>query len=95
MREAVLQENKMGVMPLWRLMLNMALPLTVSLLIQALYNIIDSLFLSGLGENVLAAVSLAATVQNFMSSAAAGIGVGINALATACLGRKDRPRRRR
>lgn len=90
MREAVLQENKMGVMPLWRLLLNMALPLTVSLIIQALYNIIDSLFLSGLGENVLAAVSLAATVQNFMSSAAAGIGVGINALATACLGRKDR-----
>ncbi len=90
MREAVLQENKMGVMPLWRLLLNMALPLTVSLIIQALYNIIDSLFLSDLGENVLAAVSLAATVQNFMSSAAAGIGVGINALATACLGRKDR-----
>ena len=63
----------MGVMPLWRLLLNMALPLTVSLIIQALYNIIDSLFLSGLGENVLAAVSLAATVQNFMSSAAAGL----------------------
>lgn len=90
MSGAAVQENKMGVMPLWRLLLNMALPLTVSLMIQALYNIIDSLFLSSLGENVLAAVSLAATVQNFMSSAAAGIGVGINALATACLGRKDR-----
>lgn len=89
MRETVLRENKMGVMPLWRLLLNMALPLTVSLMVQALYNLIDSLFLSGLGENVLAAVSLAATVQNFMASAAAGIGVGINALATACLGRKD------
>lgn len=83
-------ENKMGVMPVGKLLFTMAAPLTVSLMVQALYNVIDSLFLSHLGENVLAAISLAATVQNFMSSMAAGLGVGANALVTSYLGKRDR-----
>ena len=72
------------------LLFNMACPLTVSLMVQAMYNIIDSLFISRLGENALAAISLAVTAQNLMSSTAAGLGVGINALVTSCLGKKDR-----
>ena len=84
------KQNKMGVMPIPKLLLNMAIPLTVSLIIQSLYNIIDSLFLSYLGENVLTAVSLAATLQNLMSGTASGIGVGITALVAQYLGAKQR-----
>lgn len=80
----------MGIMPVWRLILNMAVPLTVSLIIQSLYNIVDSLFLSELGENVLTAVSLAATLQNLMAGSATGIGVGITALVAQYLGAKNR-----
>ena len=82
------EENKMGTMSIPYLLFNMAGPLTISLMVQALYNIIDSLYISYLGENALAALSLAATIQNFMSSAAAGLGVGINALVTSYLGKK-------
>ena len=84
------KENKMGTMKIPYLLFNMACPLTVSLMVQAMYNIIDSLFISRLGENALAAISLAVTAQNLMSSTAAGLGVGINALVTSCLGKKDR-----
>ena len=82
----------MGTMSIPYLLFNMAGPLTISLMVQAMYNIIDSLFISRLGENALAAISLAATIQNFMSSAAAGLGVGVNALVTSYLGKKNKRR---
>ena len=89
MRATVTEENKMGTMPIPYLLFNMAGPLTISLMVQAMYNIIDSLFISRLGENALAAISLAATMQNLMSSTAAGLGVGVNALVTSYLGKKE------
>ena len=71
------------------LLFNMACPLTVSLMVQAMYNIIDSLFISRLGEKCSGRYfSLAVTAQNLMSSTAAGLGVGINALVTSCLGKR-------
>ena len=84
------KENKMGTMKIPYLLFNMACPLTISLMVQAMYNIIDSLFVSRLGENALAAISLAVTLQNLMSSTASGLGVGINALVTSCLGEKNK-----
>ena len=81
-----LQENKMGVMPEGRLLLNMALPMIVSMLVQALYNVVDSMFVARISENALAALSMAFPVQNLMVALAAGLGVGLNAvLSRACL----------
>lgn len=83
------QENKMGVMPENKLLLNMALPMIVSMLIQACYNVVDSYFVSKLSEDALNAVSLAFPVQNLMIAVAVGTGVGINALLSRSLGQKD------
>ncbi len=82
-------ENKMGVMPENRLLLNMALPMIISMLIQACYNIVDSYFVAKLSEDALNAVSLAFPVQNLMIAVAVGTGVGINALLSRSLGQKD------
>ena len=79
----------MGVMPENKLLLNMALPMIVSMLIQACYNIVDSYFVSKLSEDALNAVSLAFPVQNLMIAVAVGTGVGINALLSRSLGQKD------
>lgn len=87
--EALLQENKMGVLPVNRLLLSMSLPMMVSMLIQALYNIVDSIFVAQIGENALTAVSLAFPVQNLMIAIGAGTGVGINALLSRSLGEKN------
>ena len=73
------QENKMGVMPVNRLILTMSLPMILSMLVQALYNIVDSMFVSRLSENALTAVSLAFPAQNLMIAVATGTGVGVNA----------------
>ena len=81
-------ENKMGVMPENKLLLNMALPMIISMLIQACYNIVDSYFVSKLSEDALNAVSLAFPVQNLMIAVAVGTGVGINALLSKSLGEK-------
>ncbi len=83
------QENKMGVMPENKLLLNMALPMIISMLIQACYNIVDSYFVAKLSEDALNAVSLAFPVQNLMIAVAVGTGVGINALLSRSLGQKD------
>ena len=83
------QENKMGVMPENKLLLNMALPMIVSMLIQACYNIVDSYFVAKLSQDALNAVSLAFPVQNLMIAVAVGTGVGINALLSRSLGQKD------
>ena len=82
------KENKMGTMPVKKLIFNMALPLIISMLIQALYNIVDSIFVSRISEDALTAVSLAFPVQNLMIAFATGTGVGMNALLSRRLGEK-------
>ena len=82
------QENKMGVMPVNRLLITMALPMIVSMIVQALYNIVDSMFVSQISENALTAVSLAFPVQNLMIAVGAGTGVGINAILSRSLGER-------
>ena len=88
-------ENKMGIMPENKLLLNMALPMIASMLIQACYNVVDSYFVSKLSEDALNAVSLAFPVQNLMIAVAVGTGVGINALLSRSLGQKDQERANR
>ena len=88
MQKETLQENKMGVMPVGKLLVNMALPMIISMLVQALYNIVDSMFVAKLSENALTAVSLAFPVQNLMIAVGTGTGVGINALVSRALGEK-------
>ncbi len=87
--ESPKKENKMGVMPENKLLLNMAVPMILSMLIQALYNVVDSYFVAKLSEDALNAVSLAFPVQNLMIAVAVGTGVGINALLSRSLGQKD------
>ena len=84
-----MEENKMGVMPVNRLLLTMSVPIMISMLVQALYNIVDSMFVAMLNENALTAVSLAFPAQNLMLAVSTGTGVGINALLSKSLGEKD------
>ena len=81
-------ENKMGTMPTGRLLVSMSLPMIISMLVQALYNIVDSAFVSRVSEDALTAVSLAFPIQNLMIAIAAGTGVGINSLLSRSLGEK-------
>ena len=81
-----LKENKMGVMPVGKLLVNMALPMIVSMLVQALYNVVDSIYVSRISESAVTALSLAFPVQNMQIGFAVGIGVGINALLSKSLG---------
>lgn len=85
----VKEENKMGVMPVNKLLISMSLPMMISMLVQALYNIVDSIFVSRICENALTAVSLAFPLQTLMISVAGGTGVGINAILSKSLGEKD------
>lgn len=84
----ITKENKMGVMPIPKLLISMSLPMIISMLVQALYNIVDSMFVAKLSEEALTAVSLAFPIQNLMIAVAAGTGVGINALLSRNLGEK-------
>ena len=84
-----MQENKMGVMPVRRLLISMSLPIMLSMLIQALYNVVDSIFVAQISENALTAVSMAFPIQNLMISVGVGTGVGVNALLSRSLGEKD------
>lgn len=86
---AEIKENKMGVMPINKLLITMALPMVVSMLVQAMYNVVDSIFVSRICEDALTAVSLAFPVQNLMIAISSGTGVGVNALLSRCLGAKD------
>ena len=79
----------MGVMPVNRLLITMSLPMVISMLVQALYNVVDSVFVSYISEDALAAVGLAFPAQNLMISVAVGTGVGINALLSKSLGEKN------
>lgn len=82
-------ENKMGTMPIPKLLVSMSLPMIISMLVQALYNVVDSIFVAQINENALTAVSLAYPVQNLMIAVASGTGVGVNALLSRSLGEKN------
>ena len=84
------QENKLGVMPIGKLLVSMALPMMMSFFIQALYNMVDSIFVARISENALTAVSLAFPMQNVMSAIAVGTGVGMSAMVPRALGQNDR-----
>jgi putative MATE family efflux protein len=86
---SVPRENKMGTMPIPRLLISMSLPMIISMLVQALYNVVDSIFVSQINENALTAVSLAYPIQNLMIAVASGTGVGVNALLSRSLGEKN------
>lgn len=88
-REERQEENKMGVMPVNRLLLSMSLPMMISMLVQALYNIVDSIFVSRINEYALRAVSLAFPIQSLMIAVSVGTAVGINAFLSRTLGEKD------
>ena len=79
-------------MPINRLLLSMSLPMVAAMLVQALYNIVDSMFVAQLSENALTAVSLAFPVQNLMIAVSTGTGVGMNALISRALGEGNRER---
>lgn len=83
-----MNENKMETMPVNKLLITMEAPMVLSMLIGALYNVVDSLFVSHYGENALSAVSLAFPIQNIIIATGTGIGVGINALLSRFLGEK-------
>lgn len=83
---APVAENKMGTMPIGKLVFNMSLPMMISMLVQALYNIVDSIFVAKLSENALTAVSLAFPLQTLLIAVATGTGVGMNALLSKSLG---------
>lgn len=82
-------ENKMGVLPVGRLLAGMAIPMMISMLVQALYNVVDSIFVAKLGVEALTAVSLAFPLQSLMIAFGAGTAVGINALLSRSLGEKN------
>lgn len=84
-----LQENKMGVMPIGKLLFNMALPMIISMIVQALYNVVDSIYVSQVSESAVTALSLAFPVQNMQIGFGLGIAVGVNSLLSKSLGEKD------
>lgn len=85
-----LQENKMGVMPEGRLLLSMSLPIIISMIIQALYNIVDSVFVAQFSQDALTGVTVAFPMQNLMIAVGSGTGVGISAFLSKSLGEKNR-----
>ncbi|MGX8832766.1 MATE family efflux transporter [Amedibacillus sp. YH-ame6] len=85
-----MKENKMGSMPMKKLIMTMSLPIMVSMLVQALYNIVDSMFVARVSEDALAAVSLCYPIQMILVAVACGTGVGINALLSRYLGQKEK-----
>ena len=89
MSNTTLRENKMGVMPEGKLLINMAMPMIISMMVQALYNVVDSIYVSQISESAVTALSLAFPVQNLQIGFAVGIGVGINSLLSKSLGEKN------
>ena len=85
----MMKENKMGVMPIGKLLANMALPMIISMLVQALYNVVDSIYVSQISESAVTALSLAFPVQNMQIGFAVGVGVGINSLLSKSLGERN------
>lgn len=89
MNQNPLMENKMGVMPIGKLLLNMAAPIIIAMIVQALYNVVDSIYVSRISESAVTALSLAFPVQNLQIGFAVGIGVGVNSLLSKSLGEKN------
>lgn len=87
--ETVLKENKMGTMPVNKLLVSMSVPMMLSMMVQALYNIVDSIFVARIEEDALTAVSLAFPMQMLLMALGMGMGVGVNALLSKSLGEKD------
>ncbi len=90
--QSPLQENKMGVMPIGKLLLNMAAPMVLSMLVQALYNVVDSIYVSRISENAVTSLGLAFPIQNIQIGMATGIGVGVNSLLSKSLGQGNQER---
>ena len=90
MNEETPRENRMGTEHIPSLLLKMALPMMLSMLVQALYNVVDSIFVAKISEDALTALSVAFPLQNLMIAFAVGLGVGINSLLSRALGEKDR-----
>lgn len=84
-----MEENKMGTVPVSRLVISMGLPLMLSLLISSLYNFVDSVFVARVSEDALTAISLAAPMQLIVSSLGLGNAVGLNAVISRALGEKN------
>ena len=82
------QENKLGTMPIGRLLMVMSIPMMISFFIQALYNVVDSIFVAQISENALTAVSIAFPMQNIITAIGVGTGVGVNALVPRYLGQQ-------
>ena len=95
MQNQGVRENKMGTMPMGKLVITMSLPIVASMLVQALYNVVDSMFVSMISQEALNAVSLAFPAQNLMIGFATGSAVGVNALVSRALGAKDQERANR
>ena len=89
MDKSIQTENKMGVMPVGRLIVTMSLPIMISMLVQALYNVVDSMFVARIDEYALTALSMAFPIQNLMIAVSVGLGVGVNAVLSRALGAKD------
>ncbi|MCI9263857.1 MAG: MATE family efflux transporter [Oscillospiraceae bacterium] len=89
MSEQIREENKMGVMPVGKLLMSMSIPMMLSMLVQALYNVVDSYFVAKISQDALNAVSLSFPIQNIIIGIAVGTGVGINALLSRSLGEKN------
>ena len=89
MSSKVLAENKMGVMPIGKLLFNMALPIIISMLVQALYNVVDSIYVSQISESAVTALALAFPIQNLQIGFAVGICVGVNSILSQALGEKN------
>ena len=87
-----LRENKMGVMPVGKLLFNMAAPMILSMLVQALYNIVDSIYVSQISESAVTAMGLAFPVQNIQIGVGTGVAVGVNSLLSKSLGEGNRDR---
>ena len=95
MNETAPRENRMGTEPVPSLLLKMALPMMLSMLVQALYNVVDSVFVAKISEDALTALSVAFPLQNLMIAFATGLGVGINSLLSRALGEKNEKLARR
>jgi len=87
-----LRENKMGTMPVGKLLFTMALPLAISMLVQAFYNVVDSYYVARISESAVTALGMAFPIQNLMIGCATGVGVGMNALLSKSLGEGNRKR---
>ena len=89
MAEINIKENKMGIMPVGKLLFEMSIPMVISMLVQSIYNIVDSIFVARISEEALTAVSLAFPVQSIIIAFGVGIGVGSSALLSRFLGEKS------